>query len=712
MDESKQRNSIQKKIQTVVLLISVTALLISTTVGIFSMLRLRGQVLSSGIELGQTAAAGSEQALLEQSEQNLLDIVSNKANLADAKLNKFSSYIAVFSSYINTLYQNPDRVLSEPVLPPDTANKDILAMQRNLASTAVAYEDVADEIALLGNVRQMFDPVIRAEHDMISTIYLGTESGALLSYDTFSHTADTGGEEEYFNFLESAWYLGAKEAGALIFTDTYQDGYGRGLTISCAAPFYQDDGAIAGVVCMDILISDLNQSIINIDLGEDAYAFLIGRTGDVIASPHMEKQSKDFDNVTDPTFEAYSVSKQLMSGNAGFIQGENGVYYAYTPITASDWSLVIHVPAQRITAPADITRSTIQKSTNEMVDNINRQIFWTIAVFAIAFVLIICVVISFSHRFARRLTEPLLELNKGVRVVSSGKLDYFIDIHTGDEIETLATSFNKMTHDLLEQMINLRHVTAEKERIGAELGVATHIQASMLPCIFPAFPGRAEFDIYASMQPAKEVGGDFYDFFLVDDNHLAMVMADVSGKGVPAALFMVIAKTLIKNIAQTGLGPKEVLEKANNQLCENNEAEMFVTVWLGILEISTGKMICANAGHEFPSVQRANGDFELIRDKHGFVLAGMEGSKYKEYEITLEKGDRLFVYTDGVAEATNAADELYGTDRMIDALNRNKDASCEALLHHMKEDIDLFVGDAPQFDDITMLSLEMRRNPE
>lgn len=210
------------------------------------------------------------------------------------------------------------------------------------------------------------------------------------------------------------------------------------------------------------------------------------------------------------------------------------------------------------------------------------------------------------------------------------------------------------------------------------------------------------------MDPAKEVGGDFYDFFLVDDDHLALVMADVSGKGVPAAMFMVIAKTLLKNAAQTGASPKAVLEKVNDQLCENNDAGMFVTVWLGILEISTGKLVCANAGHEFPAIRRADGQFQLFRDKHGFVLAGMEHSRYREYELTLCGGDTLFVYTDGVAEATDSRNQLYGAERMLDALNRGSGAGCEELIRSVRADIDAFVGEAPQFDDITMLALEIK----
>ena len=324
--------------------------------------------------------------------------------------------------------------------------------------------------------------------------------------------------------------------------------------------------------------------------------------------------------------------------------------------------------------------------------------------------IILAAVVMLTLIARRMVSRPIARLTESVQdfVSESGVMRPTLELHTGDEMQTLSEAFGKMVRDIDRYTKNLALVVAEKERIGAELSVAKNIQASMLPSIFPAFPEREELDIYATMTPAKEVGGDFYDFFLVDDDRLAIVMADVSGKGVPAALFMVIAKTLLKNMAQTGRSPKDVLEKVNNQLCEGNEAEMFVTVWLGILEISTGKLTCANAGHEYPVIKCANGDYELIKDKHGFVLAGMEGSRYKEYELHMDPGDRLFLYTDGVAEATNANSELYGTERMLTALNNSRNATCEELLYRMKEDIDSFVKEAPQFDDITMLSLELR----
>ncbi|MBR6916567.1 MAG: SpoIIE family protein phosphatase [Clostridia bacterium] len=279
-----------------------------------------------------------------------------------------------------------------------------------------------------------------------------------------------------------------------------------------------------------------------------------------------------------------------------------------------------------------------------------------------------------------------------------------LKIRTGDEVETLCDSVKQMESDINGYITNLTAVTAEKERIGAELNVATQIQADMLPRIFPAFPERSEFDIFASMTPAKEVGGDFYDFFLVDDDHIALVMADVSGKGVPAALFMVIAKTLIKNRAQLGESPAEILNNVNEQLCEGNEAELFVTVWLAVIEISTGKGIAANAGHEHPAIRRADGTYELVVYRHSPAVATMEGIRFKEHEFELHPGDSLFVYTDGVPEATNHESELFGTDRMLEALNRLPSASPKELLENVREGIDAFVGDAPQFDDITMLS--------
>ncbi|MCR4841674.1 MAG: SpoIIE family protein phosphatase, partial [Eubacterium sp.] len=332
-------------------------------------------------------------------------------------------------------------------------------------------------------------------------------------------------------------------------------------------------------------------------------------------------------------------------------------------------------------------------------------------VIVIGILVALAAIVLFIFMLRRILIRPLIEItDEAERFAEGGKepVENLKAAQANNEIGVLATSIQKMELDIKNYIENLTKVTAEKERIGAELNVATQIQADMLPRIFPAFPERDEFDIYATMTPAKEVGGDFYDFFMVDDDHLAMVMADVSGKGVPAALFMVIAKTLIKNLSQSNknYSPAEVLAEVNNQLCEGNDAELFVTVWLAILEISTGKGMAANAGHEHPAIKRAGGEYELIVYKHSPAVATMEGLPFREHEFEMHKGDSLFVYTDGVTEATNANDELFGNDRLVGALNKNPDADPVELLNNVKDSIDEFVAEAPQFDDITMLCLE------
>jgi sigma-B regulation protein RsbU (phosphoserine phosphatase) len=228
----------------------------------------------------------------------------------------------------------------------------------------------------------------------------------------------------------------------------------------------------------------------------------------------------------------------------------------------------------------------------------------------------------------------------------------------------------------------------------------------MLPKIFPALPERDEFDLYSTMNPAKEVGGDFYNFFLIDEDHLCMIMADVSGKGVPAALFMMASLIILSNNAMIGKNPAQILTDTNATICNNNREEMFVTVWLGILEISTGKLVAANAGHEYPALKQPNGQFELIKDKHGFVIGGMEGLKYQEYELMLEPGAKLFLYTDGVPEATNIETQQFGTDRMVKALNQDPDSSPKQILKNVRQSVDDFVKEAEQFDDLTMLCLE------
>ena len=332
----------------------------------------------------------------------------------------------------------------------------------------------------------------------------------------------------------------------------------------------------------------------------------------------------------------------------------------------------------------------------------------------ISFAIIGITIILYIFFVRKMVTKPVGKLTAFTQeITKTGTFEnQHIDIKTGDEIESLSQSFNFMLAELENYIANLSKVTAEKERIGAELDIAKHIQASMLPCIFPAFPERKEFDIYATMEPAKEVGGDFYDFFMVDDTHLAIVMADVSGKGVPAALFMVIGKTLIKDHTTPGRDLGKVFTEVNQLLCESNSEEFFITAFEGVLDLVTGEFVYVNAGHEMPFICKAGGDFEPYKIRAGFVLAGMEGMKYRAGSTRLEPGDKIFQYTDGVTEATNLKNELYGMNRLGAILNKVKGGTPNDILPAIKKDIDEFVGDADQFDDITMLCLEYKARME
>ncbi len=309
--------------------------------------------------------------------------------------------------------------------------------------------------------------------------------------------------------------------------------------------------------------------------------------------------------------------------------------------------------------------------------------------------------------------RPLDKVQQNIRLYRTTKDSAAVarnlaDVRPHNEVGQLSEDIVELTSELDQYMRRNEAITAEKERITTELSLATRLQAAFVPHTFPPFPLREEFDIYAVMNPAREVGGDFYDFFLIDDDHLCLVMADVSGKGIPGALFMMVSKIILQSCAMLGRSAAEILDKTNEAICSNNPEDMFVTVWLGILEISTGKLTAANAGHEYPVIKRPDGSFELLKDRHGLVVGAMANAKYKEYDLQLEPGMKLFLYTDGVPEATDAENRMFGTARMLAALNEDPAAAPQQLLTTVRQAVDAFVKDAEQFDDLTMLCMEYK----
>ena len=338
---------------------------------------------------------------------------------------------------------------------------------------------------------------------------------------------------------------------------------------------------------------------------------------------------------------------------------------------------------------------------------LQQSLAFVLALLLVAITVSVAVLRRTALRPLRQLADAATRFAKEDRAFTEDDV-IALDIRSNDEIGELYQEIRSMQNRIVDYTEHLTQATAEKERVSTELRTASGIQEAMLPSIFPAFPDREEFDLYASMTPAKEVGGDFYDFFLIDDTHLALLIADVSDKGVPAALFMMASKILLNYRAQMGGSPSEILGAVNAEICKNNKSKMFVTVWLGILDLDTGVLQCANAGHEYPVIRGQDGIFRVYKDKHGLVVGGMKQSRYRDYEIRMQPGDAVFVYTDGVPEANNAEGAFYGMERMEKALNRLSAQNPRGILEGLKADVDAFTGEASQFDDLTMLCLEYK----
>ena len=325
--------------------------------------------------------------------------------------------------------------------------------------------------------------------------------------------------------------------------------------------------------------------------------------------------------------------------------------------------------------------------------------FMQTVIYGILFILV-------SFLIKHLIGDNLEKINQSLEQITEGDLDVVVNVRNNAEFVILSDSINAT-------VVTLKHYIDEaSEKMEQELKLAKDIQYSSLPNVFPAYPNRKEFDIYALMDTAKEVGGDFYDFYLLGDKHLAFLIADVSGKGIPAALFMMRAKTVIKSLTEAGNPVNDVFTLSNKKLCENNDAEMFVTGWMGILNLETGLIEYANAGHNPPLVRKKNGNFEYLKSRPGFVLGGMEGVRYKKNELQLEPGDEIFLYTDGVTEATDKYETLYSEERLQNFMNSIRNADSETLCRMIRSDINRFVGTAPQFDDITMLSLQYKGGPD
>ena len=548
--------------------------------------------------------------------------------------------------------------------------------------------------------------------------YFGFEDGTSLCVDSYSaNKYDEDGNIIAFPARERSWYTDAVDAGEVRFSGVIYDTFSGRSCVTCSAPVIVDNQLI-GVVGIDLFLDEM-EDYVQTTTTSGGFNMIINEDGQVIFAPEdnglftiRDEESADDLRESSNQQLADFVTRALTESTGLQIVAINDVdyYMVGSPVDAVGWTVV-----------SVIEKNVTEASTNQMLaeyDTINDAARSSyrggVKMLSIVTYLLIGIVMTFgivalillADKFVKPIESMTADIVEGA---NTGKLFEMKDMYkTNDEIQVLAESFDELSKKTKKYIEDITEITKEKERIGTELSLAKSIQASMLPHVFPPFPHRTEFDIYAMMDPAREVGGDFYDYYLIDDDHLGLVVADVSGKGIPAALFMMISKTILQSCAMLGKSPSEILEKTNDALCSNNLVEMFVTVWVGIVEISTGKLTASNAGHEYPVIKRADGQYEIYKDKHSLAVGAMEDTVYSEYEIMLGKGDRLFLYTDGVPEATDSDENMFGSRRMLDALNSTPDADPEGMLNSVKNAVNDFVQNAEQFDDLTMLGFEYR----
>ena len=706
---------IQQKVFNLVLITILLMMAAYTAVVIYGAGHLNTLVSETGELQKQSIAEISKETMDSVLDASFTEATQMQAYIANDFFADAENTVRMLADYAGHLFADPAAYAPYMVMPPDQARDgEICAQLLTEADTDLRDPEILAQLGLIGNMTDMMTALFRNAN--VDSCYIALPSGVMLLVD--DHPAskfDEDGNLLTIPIRERIWYQGAAEKGELYFTDVTTDLFTGQISIMCAMPVYHD-GELAAVIGADLFLNDMAEAV-SASVKDGSFVCILNENGHIVFSPQRAgafrvlpaEQAQDLREAPNADLSDFIRTALVESTGIRMAEIDGELYYmAGSPVRTLNWAVISFVSKEAMDQPTAMLEAqydTIQKTAVEKYENSTAKSELTIIVLIFVVFLLGS---SSALILSKRIVKPLEAITRRIGALGGNDLQFFMEdeYRTGDEIEVLAESFANLSARTLQYVDEVTRVTAEKERIGAELNMATEIQASQLPRLFPPFPQRTEFDIYASMTPAKEVGGDFYDFFLVDDDHIALVMADVSGKGVPAALFMMVSRVLIKSRLQSGESPREALANVNDQLCEGNNAGFFVTVWLAVLEISTGSGIAANAGHEHPALRRAHENYELVTYRHSLAVAAMEDAPFREHTFKLLPGDSLFVYTDGVAEATNTNNELFGTDRMLAALNRNPDASPQLVLQHVMEDIHAFVGDAEQFDDITMLCLK------
>jgi len=501
-----------------------------------------------------------------------------------------------------------------------------------------------------------------------------------------------------YRYFYLDWFQIPKEIDSPVWSEPFCDeGAGNIIMSTYSVPFYKNDSKrkFRGVVTADISLMWLKDIVSSVKIYRTGYAFLISQNGVMVTHPEKQLIMKEsIFSIAEARKDSKLrwIGRKMITGEQGFVPLEDFVtgkksWMYYAPLPSNGWSLGVIFPEEELFADV----STLTKK---------------VLLIGVVGFFFLCIVIAF---FSRTITKPLGSLARSTSEIVKGNLDIELpEVRANDEIGRLTRSFKEMKVALKEYIADLAATTAAKERIESELKIARTIQMSFLPKLFPPFPDKHEFEIFASLEPAKEIGGDLYDFFLLDEEHLFFVVGDVSDKGIPAALFMAVTKTLLKGTAEPHLKPSDILKKVNLELCHDNDSNMFVTVFCGILNFKSGELLYSNAGHNPPLLVRTGQDPEWLELPKGFFLGVFEDSQYHTEKVELRSGDLLLVYTDGVTEALNEDKELYSDRRLLETTRTYPDKSPEELVNNVVNAVKSFSKDVSQADDITVLALRFK----
>jgi sigma-B regulation protein RsbU (phosphoserine phosphatase) len=659
--------------------------------------------LTSSGQLGDRAVSDSTTALEANAEASLVRLATDQADISNVVFSQVDGEMDTIAGYAATVRAGP--ATTRPLYDQSERPQDPGSSSAYVLSPGVTRAGVENELYSLASLDDVMGPML-ASDPRITQIYVGTGSGILYVHPWLNTIPSS------YDPRTRDWYIRAVQSGDLSWSDPYIDASGKGLMVTCSRPVPASTGNSTWVVAADVTLSTVNADIINTQIGDQGYAMLIDDRGNVIARPGISAGEKGWD-------ESFEMENLLTSNNSAFaavaqnmVAGQTGIarvpfsdgekYVAYAPVKSVNWSVALVVPVDEVIAPAENTRGQIVNATSDTGSHLNQTMNSAKGLFIALFVLLFVMVAGLSVLFSQVITRPVAALKRGSEAIGAGDLGYRVEIHTGDEFEDLAHSFNTMAADLKEHMDELERTTAEKERFAKELEIAKGIQQSFLPDTAPDIAG---IEIAAKNIPALEVGGDFYDFIPLGKDRWGLVIADVSGKGVPAALFMALSRTLIRASTLANADPAVAIGHANQLICEDSKTDMFVTLFYAILDSRAMTLDYVNAGHNPPLLLKGTSSDVVLLKARGIALGLTDEMDLQSARMDLRPGDVLVLYTDGVTEAINDHEEEFGEQRLLSVIMENRTLPAAELLEKILDTISTFAGNRPQHDDITLLIL-------